>query len=54
MMSNLEMMESILAYRKSDNTFEKSIKERNEAMAYKFFDGPPFASGNPHYGHLLA
>ena len=23
-------------------------------MAYKFFDGPPFASGNPHYGHLLA
>ena len=48
------MMESILAYRKSDNTFEKSIKERNEAMAYKFFDGPPFASGNPHYGHLLA
>lgn len=53
-MSNLETMESILAYRKSDNTFEKSIKERNEAMAYKFFDGPPFASGNPHYGHLLA
>ena len=48
------MMESILAYRKSDKTFEKSIKERNEAMAYKFFDGPPFASGNPHYGHLLA
>lgn len=48
------MMESILAYRKSDNTFEKSIKERIEAMAYKFFDGPPFASGNPHYGHLLA
>ena len=48
------MMESILAYRKSDNTFEKSIKERNEAMTYKFFDGPPFASGNPHYGHLLA
>ena len=48
------MMESILAYRKSDNTFEKSIKERNETMAYKFFDGPPFASGNPHYGHLLA
>lgn len=48
------MMESILAYRKSDNTFGKSIKERNEAMAYKFFDGPPFASGNPHYGHLLA
>ncbi|MBB1579300.1 MAG: class I tRNA ligase family protein [candidate division SR1 bacterium] len=53
-MSNLEMMESILAYRKSDNTFEKSIKKRNEAMTYKFFDGPPFASGNPHYGHLLA
>lgn len=23
-------------------------------MTYKFFDGPPFASGNPHYGHLLA
>lgn len=53
-MSNLEQMQSILEFWKQNNTFERSIKEKSEKLKYNFFDGPPFASGSPHYGHLLA
>ena len=53
-MSNLELMESILAFWKKDNTFKRSIEEKSNQLQYRFFDGPPFASGTPHYGHLLA
>lgn len=49
-----QMEKEILAFWASDHTFEKSLK-RNEGKArYKFYDGPPFATGLPHYGHLLA
>ena len=34
--------------------FEKSMSDRANAKAYSFYDGPPFATGLPHYGHLLA
>jgi isoleucyl-tRNA synthetase len=34
--------------------FEKSMTERADAKPYSFYDGPPFATGLPHYGHLLA
>ena len=34
--------------------FEKSDEQRIGAPAYAFYDGPPFANGKPHYGHLLA
>lgn len=54
MMSNLELMESILDFWKKDKTFPRSIEEKTDALQYRFFDGPPFASGTPHYGHLLA
>ena len=53
-MSNLELMESILAFWKKDNTLKRSIEEKSDQLQYRFFDGPPFASGTPHYGHLLA
>lgn len=33
--------------------FERSIEERPESKGYVFYDGPPFATGLPHYGHLL-
>ncbi len=36
------------------NAFERSVDERPEDQAYTFYDGPPFASGSPHYGHILA
>lgn len=54
MASNLERMNEILDFWAKDKTFQRSIDERSEKMNYRFFDWPPFASGTPHYGHLLA
>ncbi len=34
--------------------FEKTLKESAEKKAFSFYDGPPFATGLPHYGHILA
>jgi isoleucyl-tRNA synthetase len=36
------------------NAFERSVTQRPESAAYVFYDGPPFATGLPHYGHLVA
>src|SRR6201999_706860 len=36
-----------------DDTFRASIARRDGAAEYVFYDGPPFANGLPHYGHLL-
>ena len=47
-----ELEESILAYWEGADTFQKSIDQRDKE--YVFYDGPPFATGLPHYGHLLA
>lgn len=33
--------------------FERSIEQRSKIKSYSFYDGPPFATGLPHYGHLL-
>ncbi|CAA0092078.1 Isoleucine--tRNA ligase [Mycolicibacterium vanbaalenii] len=43
----------VLEYWASDNTFRASIDRRDDAPEYVFYDGPPFANGLPHYGHLL-
>lgn len=49
----------ILARWEEQNTFERSIEVRNvpdktgEVPEFVFYDGPPFANGLPHYGHLL-
>ena len=37
----------------ADDTFRASIERRAHAPEYVFYDGPPFANGLPHYGHLL-
>jgi len=42
----------ILAFWDSNTIFEKSIQERPAEKPYVFYDGPPFATGLPHYGHL--
>lgn len=34
--------------------FEKSVEQRPEGNPYVFYDGPPFATGLPHYGHIVA
>ncbi len=46
--------EKILEFWKKNKIFEKSIKQRPEDKFYVFYDGPPFASGLPHYGHIVA
>ena len=47
----------VLAYWATDGTFQASIDNRpageNGSNEYVFYDGPPFANGLPHYGHLL-
>ena len=49
-----KMEEDILAFWEKDGTFRKSLKKNEGKERYKFYDGPPFATGLPHYGHLLA
>lgn len=46
--------EEILAKWEREQTFAKSNQIRFQAKEYSFYDGPPFANGLPHYGHLLA
>jgi len=48
-----EIEERVLAYWKADDTFKASIANREGAEEFVFYDGPPFANGLPHYGHLL-
>ncbi|WP_421733227.1 isoleucine--tRNA ligase [Cellulomonas sp.] len=47
----------VLAYWEADGTFQASIDAREAgehgSNEYVFYDGPPFANGLPHYGHLL-
>lgn len=44
----------VLVYWDEIKAFERSVSERPENKRYVFYDGPPFATGLPHYGHLLA
>ena len=52
-----EIEEAVLAYWQQDETFLASIDQRDAgedgANEFVFYDGPPFANGLPHYGHLL-
>ena len=43
----------VLAFWAADDTFRASIANRADAPEWVFYDGPPFANGLPHYGHLL-
>jgi len=43
----------VLAYWAANDTFRKSISNREGCDEWVFYDGPPFANGLPHYGHLL-
>jgi len=43
----------VLKYWDEHKCFEKSIENRPENKPYVFYDGPPFATGLPHYGHIV-
>jgi len=52
-----ELEERVLARWRKEKTFERSVADRpagaNGANEFVFYDGPPFANGLPHFGHLL-
>ncbi|MEK7681083.1 MAG: class I tRNA ligase family protein [Patescibacteria group bacterium] len=54
MYNSNEQEREILKYWDEHKCFEKSIENRSEKKPYHFFDGPPFATGLPHYGHIVA
>ena len=45
--------QQVLGFWRDDATFQASIDGREGAEEWVFYDGPPFANGLPHYGHLL-
>lgn len=47
-----QLEEDVLTFWKENKIFEKSIEQRSVKNAYIFYDGPPFVTGTPHYGHL--
>ena len=46
--------QEILKFWEENKIFEKSVNERPDNKPYVFYDGPPFATGLPHYGHIVA
>jgi isoleucyl-tRNA synthetase len=46
--------EKVLAFWREIDAFQTSLKLSEGRPEYSFYDGPPFATGLPHYGHLLA
>jgi isoleucyl-tRNA synthetase len=49
-----QMEEAVLQFWKETDAFQKSMEIRKDAEKFTFYDGPPFATGLPHYGHILA
>jgi isoleucyl-tRNA synthetase len=45
--------EEVLKFWQKQNIFEKSLKKPAPKGEYVFYDGPPFATGLPHFGHIL-
>ena len=48
-----QMEEAILEFWKKNGIFQKSIDQRSGCDEFVFYDGPPFATGLPHYGHFV-
>jgi isoleucyl-tRNA synthetase len=49
-----ELEEKVLAFWDEKNIFAKSLEQTVDGKPFTFYDGPPFATGLPHYGHILA
>jgi len=46
--------EKVQKFWKENDIFNKSVEKESPNGDYIFYDGPPFATGSPHYGHILA
>ncbi len=53
MSNQKELIQNLTTYRKENNIFQKSIDQRSNKLQAITYDGPPFASGTPHFGHGL-
>jgi isoleucyl-tRNA synthetase len=49
-----KMERGILAFWKANDMYRQAVDSRPADKPFRFYDGPPFATGLPHYGHLLA
>lgn len=49
-----ETENNILDFWDKENIFEKTLEQTRSGQPYHFYDGPPFATGTPHYGHIVA
>ena len=49
-----ELEEEIVKFWEDNKIFEKSVEQRKGKKRFVFYDGPPFATGLPHYGHILS
>ena len=47
-----ELEQQILEFWRENDTFHKSLNQTKQGHPFSFFDGPPFANGKPHWGHL--
>ena len=49
----IKMEDRVLQFWKDNEIFEKTLQKNSPAGDYVFYDGPPFATGTPHYGHIV-
>ena len=52
--SNIKKEETVLKFWREADIFKKSLTKKAPHGDYVFYDGPPFATGTPHYGHIVA
>jgi len=48
-----KLEEEVLKFWEQNNIFKKSLLQRNDSPEFVFYDGPPFATGLPHFGHFV-
>src|SRR5437868_291726 len=48
-----ESEQKILEFWEKNGIYKKSLEKTKKAKPFVFYDGPPFATGLPHYGHIL-
>ncbi len=53
-MNSPQIEQKILEFWDKNKIFEKSLKKKSPEGDFVFYDGPPFATGTPHYGHIVA
>ncbi|MEM7034199.1 MAG: isoleucine--tRNA ligase [Chloroflexota bacterium] len=48
-----KLEEAVIDFWNENDTFQRSVDQRPVEKSYVFYDGPPFATGLPHYGHIM-